>query len=56
MKYRKWPRVTRACVQAYARMCVSVCVSDHVNRGTGRERERQTEEEEGERKKMRKRK
>ena len=26
----KWPRVTRARVQAYAHMCVSVCISDHV--------------------------
>ena len=38
-----------ACVQAHARMCVSVLVSDHVKRGTKRERERERERRERER-------
>ena len=41
-----------ACVQAHARMCVSVLVSDHVKRGTKRERERERERK-GEREKQR---
>ena len=36
------------CVQAHARMCVSVLVSDHVKRGTKRDRERERERKERE--------